>query len=182
MLDSPSVIPEDKQKIRELLKKPWNPYVRRHTGLTEKSLIPELLPVFNQYAGWTQGSTMAQKYLHYFGNESNHTILEAYGILPKEEKQLSDTLKPRQCPNCNEPNKPDSKFCAKCRMVLTYDAYSETLESEKQNEDRVSVLEKQMQSLITTLGNLKEPVQINTVAKTLYNSGILKRGEDDGTK
>ena len=46
----------------------------------------------------------------------------------------------------------------------------------------VSVLEKQMQSLITTLGNLKEPVQINTVAKTLYNSGILKRGEDDGTK
>ena len=67
-------------------------------------------------------------------------------------------------------------------MVLTYDAYSETLESEKQKEDRVSVLEKQMQSLITTLGNLKEPVQINTVAKTLYNSGILKRGEDDGTK
>ena len=151
LLDSPSVIPEDKQKIRELLKKPWNPYVRRHTGLTEKSLIPELLPVFNQYAGWTQGSTMAQKYLHYFGNESNHTILEAYGILPKEEKQLSDTLKPRQCPNCNEPNKPDSKFCAKCRMVLTYDAYNETLESEKQKEDRVSVLEKQMQSLITTL-------------------------------
>ena len=28
----------------------------------------------------------------------------------------------------------------------------------------------------------QEPGQINTVAKTLYNSGILKRGEDDGTK
>lgn len=34
-------------------------------------------------------------------------------------------------------------------MVLTYDAYSETLESEKQKEDRVSVLEKQMQSLVS---------------------------------
>jgi hypothetical protein len=30
------------------------------------------------------------------------------------------------------PNKPDSKFCAKCRMVLTYDAYNETLEGQKQ--------------------------------------------------
>jgi integrase len=31
LLDNPSVPPEDKQKIRELLKKPWNPYVRRHS-------------------------------------------------------------------------------------------------------------------------------------------------------
>jgi integrase/recombinase XerD len=140
LLDSPSVLPEDKQRIRELLKKPWNPYVRRHTGLTEKSLIPELLPVLNQYAGWTQGSTMPQKYLHYFGNESNHTILEAYGILPKDKNRLSDTLKPKQCPNCNEPNQPDSKFCAKCRMVLTYDAYNETLEQQEQKESEVKEL------------------------------------------
>jgi integrase/recombinase XerD len=49
--------------------------------------------------------------------------------------QQIDQLKPKQCPNCNEPNKPDSKFCAKCRMVLTYDAYNETME-EKQDKDR----------------------------------------------
>jgi predicted nucleic acid-binding Zn ribbon protein len=42
-----------------------------------------------------------------------------------------DVLKPKQCPNCNEPNKPDSKFCAKCRMVLTYDAYNETIEEQR---------------------------------------------------
>jgi integrase len=30
LLESPNVLPEDKQKIRELLKKPWNPYIRRH--------------------------------------------------------------------------------------------------------------------------------------------------------
>ena len=34
LLDSPNVLPEDKQKIRELLKKPWNPYIRRHSALT----------------------------------------------------------------------------------------------------------------------------------------------------
>jgi integrase len=39
LLESPSVLPEDKQKITELLKKPWNPYIRRHSALTEKSTI-----------------------------------------------------------------------------------------------------------------------------------------------
>ena len=37
LLRSPNVNPEDKQKIIELLKKPWNPYIRRHSALTEKS-------------------------------------------------------------------------------------------------------------------------------------------------
>ena len=84
-----------------------------------------------QFAGWSPGSNMHLKYLHYFGNESNKRLLEAYGMISKD-KQLSDSLRPKQCPNCNEPNKPDSKFCAKCRMVLTYDAYSETLEGQKE--------------------------------------------------
>jgi integrase len=35
LLENPSVLPEDKQRIRELLKKPWNPYIRRHSALTE---------------------------------------------------------------------------------------------------------------------------------------------------
>jgi hypothetical protein len=63
-------------------------------------------------------------------------------------------------------------------MVLTYDAYSETLESEKQKDDRVSVLENQMQSLISALTNLKEQGQVNIVAQTLYSSGILKGGNN----
>ena len=70
---------------------------------------------------------MHLKYLHYYGNESNESILEAYGIVTKEQN-LAGVLNPKQCPNCSEPNKPDSKFCAKCRMVLTYDAYNETID------------------------------------------------------
>ena len=174
LLDNPNVLPEDKQRIRELLKKPWNPYIRRHSSLTEKSTILKE-HTLRQFAGWSPGSNMHLKYLHYFGNESNDSILEAYGIVTKDKSQLS-VLRPKSCPNCNEPNKPDSKFCAKCRMVLTYDAYSETLESEKQKEDRVSVLEKQMQSLVSTLSKLTEQGQVNTVAQTLYSSGILKEG------
>jgi integrase len=176
LLDNPNVLPEDKQKIRELLKKPWNPYIRRHSSLTEKSTILKE-HTLRQFAGWSPASNMHLKYLHYFGNESNDSILEAYGIISKD-KQLSEALRPKQCPNCNEPNKPDSKFCAKCRMVLTYDAYSETLESEKQKDDRLSVIEKQMQSLVSTLSKLTEQGQVNTVAQTLYSSGILKEGKE----
>ena len=33
-------------------------------------------------------SNMHQKYLHYFGNESNESILEAYGLKPKQKKLI----------------------------------------------------------------------------------------------
>jgi predicted amidophosphoribosyltransferase len=83
---------------------------------------------------------MPQKYLHYFGNEASESLLEAYGIVTKDQK-LSDALRPKQCPNCNEPNKPDSKFCTHCRMVLTYDAYDETLAQQKEKELEIQRLQ-----------------------------------------
>ena len=33
LLNDENVPIEDKNKIGELLKKPWNPYIRRHTGI-----------------------------------------------------------------------------------------------------------------------------------------------------
>jgi hypothetical protein len=83
---------------------------------------------------------MHLKYLHYFGNESSESILEAYGIITKEDKG-SNCLRSKQCPNCNEPNKPDSHFCAKCRLVLSYEAYIETLEEQKLKEDKLGIME-----------------------------------------
>ena len=59
-------------------------------------------------------------------------------------------------------------------MVLTYDAYSETLENQKEKEDRLSIIENQMKTLISALGNIKDQNQINQMAQTLYGSGILK--------
>lgn len=88
LLDSHSVV-EDKQKIQELLKKPWNPYIRRHSALTEKSGILKEHHL-RQYAGWSPSSQMHLKYLHYLGNESSESLLEAYGIVTKD-KQLSNS-------------------------------------------------------------------------------------------
>jgi integrase len=178
LLQSPDIPPEDKAKIKELLKKPWTPYIRRHSAITEKSRILKE-HVLRQHCGWSIGSNMPQKYLHYFGNESNESLLEAYGIIPKD-REAEDVLKPMQCSNCKEPNKPDSKFCAKCRMVLTYDAYNETLENQKEKDDKIGSMENtintmqsQIQSLISLFSIMKEQPQVDSMAKTLYSSGLL---------
>jgi len=179
LLVDPNIQPEDKQKIRELLKKPWNPYIRRHSALTEKSKILKE-HTLRQFAGWTTGSNMPQKYLHYFGNEASESLLEAYGIITKDQK-LTDALRSKQCPNCSEPNKPDGKFCAKCRMVLTYDAYSETLESEKNKEDKLTVMEDKfnnmqsmLEKLITGLSNIQDKHDFSSITHSLLSSGVLK--------
>jgi hypothetical protein len=59
-------------------------------------------------------------------------------------------------------------------MVLTYDAYSETLENQKEKEDRLTIIENQMKSLLSILGNMKDQNQVNQMAQTLYDSSILK--------
>lgn len=95
---------------------------------------------------------MPQIYLHYFGNESSESILEAYGLKP--QAQAVDKLKPVICPNCNESNKIDSRFCTKCKMILTYTAYSDL--QDKQDE----------------IGQLKD--SMNTLLQALVSKGVLE--------
>ena len=115
--------------------------------------------VLRQHAGWSIRSQMPQKYLHYYGNESSESLLEAYGIVSKEQQM--DALKPKQCPNCNEPNKPDSKFCSKCRMVLTYDAYNEALDEKNKQTNELTELKKKQD-------------QFEQLIQSLIDSGQLK--------
>ena len=178
LLQNPVSVPqEDKQRIGDLLRKPWNPYIRRHSALTEKSVYLKE-HVLRQHAGWSSRSQMHLKYLHYFGNESSDSILEAYGIITKDKVQ-SDTLRSKQCPNCNEPNKPNSKFCAKCRLVLSYDAYIETLEEQTKKEDKLAVMEdkfntmqSQMQTLLSIIGSVNSREQKQEIAQRLIEKGM----------
>jgi integrase len=168
LLESPNVLPEDKHKIRELLKKPWNPYIIRHSSLTDKSKILKE-NILRQHAGWSIGSLMPQKYIHYFGNESNESLLEAYGIVTKDQKP--DPLRYKQCPNCNEPNKPDSKFCAKCRIVLTYSAYGETVDNNKQErDDAIATLSDQVMKLMAEVQDLKRKNENISIEKRPISS------------
>jgi integrase len=44
IIDDPFLDPSDKVKIEELLKKPWNPYIRRHSALTDNSYRRKKIP------------------------------------------------------------------------------------------------------------------------------------------
>jgi len=131
LLKDPSIPEADKAYVKNLLTKPWNPYVQRHSALKESTL--------RDHAGWSMASKMPNIYLHYFGNESSKSLLEAYGVEKYNQQQI-DILKAKTCPNCLESNKPDSRFCSKCKIVLTYDAYNETLEKHQQKESEVQRL------------------------------------------
>lgn len=179
LLRNPTISNEDKYKIQDLLRKPWNLYIRRHSSLTQKGKFLKE-HILRQHAGWSPCSQMHLKYLHYFGNESSESILQEYGILSKE-KQQTDVLKPKQCPNCNEPNKPDGRFCAKCRLVLSYDAYNETLEEQRKKENKLAVMEDrfnamqlQIQSLISIMGSVNNGEQKREIAKRLIEEGIYE--------
>jgi integrase len=89
LLDDPTISNEDKEKIKNLLIKPFNPYIRRHSALTEKS-IKLKTNTLNQHAGWSANSNMAQKYIHYFGNESSESLLEVYGIVTSADEDEAE--------------------------------------------------------------------------------------------
>ena len=136
----------------------------------------------NQHAGWSINSNMAQKYIHYFGNESSESLLEAYGIVTNNNIPIN-RLNPKMCPNCNEGNTQDARFCSKCKMIMTFEGYQEALESQKQKDDELktmkdqfNTMQSQMQSLIAVVGNMDQSTK-NTFAKQLFNSGIFNRDD-----
>lgn len=178
ILKNNNISEEDKLKLQNLLTKPWNPYIRRHSSLTQKSKILNE-HTLRQYAGWTANSGMPQKYVHYFGDEANQDLLVAYGILPKDEA-VDTTLRPKYCPNCNSPNQPEQHYCMSCGFVLTLTGYSELMEEHKKKEDRLTIVEKQLSEqqsmlnkLLQGLSELKDQDHLNQTAKILYESGIL---------
>jgi integrase len=165
-------IPErDKSFIRNLLTKPWTPYILRHSALTSKSLVLNE-HTLRDHAGWTMSSKMPEVYLHYLGNESSKSLLEAYGIEDKNNSNKKSILKSKPCPNCDEPNKPESKFCFRCKMVLTFDSYQEALEKQKEKDKEINEMKDQIQTIMNTLGGLvTNQNDKGKLAKGLIDSG-----------
>jgi methionyl-tRNA synthetase len=108
---------------------------------------------------------MAQVYIHYFGNES---LLEAYCIVTKDNVPI-DTLNPKICPNCNEGNTQDARFCSKCKVIMSFEGYQEALESQKQKEDELKKMQEQFNMMQSAqkeiLELLKDPDKLPAVLK-----------------
>jgi hypothetical protein len=137
-MENPIIPTKEKEAISRLLNKPWNLYIFRHSALTQKSQILKEATL-RDHAGWSINSKMPSVYLHYFGTESCNSLLETFGLVKKQNGQASLQTS-KLCPSCKELNKQDSRFCVSCKMVLTYDAYNETLEKEQKRESEVQNL------------------------------------------
>jgi hypothetical protein len=59
-------------------------------------------------------------------------------------------------------------------MVLTYNAYNETLENQKEKEDDLKTLKQQMHSLISALGTMDQSSK-NEWAKRMVQNGIFTK-------
>jgi integrase/recombinase XerD len=136
LLSSENVPEEDKKKITKLLKKPWNPYVLRHSALTEKCGLLNSDSKLRQHAGWTASSDMHSRYVHFRGGESMDHLLKLKGIV-KDDKRSVNILKPKICPNpnCHEPNKPDAQFCFKCNFIMSFEAHQKSID-ERERKDK----------------------------------------------
>jgi integrase/recombinase XerD len=173
----------DKEHIRLLLKKPFNPYLRRHLGLSQKARqIHEA--ELRQYSGWSKNSMMHKRYVHWFNNQGSNAVLKAEGLISKEESGI-EKLRPVYCSNCNEANTKNAQWCAKCGMILSFAGYREALEEQKQKDDKiyslentVNTMQSQIQSLMSAFSSMKEQPQVDSMAKTLYSSGLLVKAKN----
>ena len=149
LLDDSTISEYDKALVKNMLTKPWNLYVFRHSALTEKSLILSE-SVLKDYAGWSMASKMTQVYVHLRG-ESSKVLLQKTGVIKKEDIGQVNALKTRQCPNCFEPNRPDSQFCIKCRIVLSLESYNDVLKRQKEKDLEMNQLREQQSNDIKEL-------------------------------
>jgi integrase len=170
-----STVPEtDKAFIRNMLTKPWALYVFRHYSLSEKSQILSDAAL-KDHAGWSMSSNMPRVYVHLRG-ESSKILLQKKGIIRREDEEISNALRPTQCPDCFEPCIPGSSFCSRCKMILSYNGYSEILHNQKEKDDKLTRIEKQLQSLadiVTT--SLPDSSRNELVSKMIERGLYIKK-------
>lgn len=129
-------------------RKVW-PYLFRHSCLTAmaKILTESKLELF---AGWTQGSDMARRYVHFSVRDLEEAILEVHGL--KRADKAEGVIKPTECPRCGQRNSPDSARCSFCGYLLDKKLAAEMEEKERERNmeiiQRIERLEKLVKALI----------------------------------
>ena len=181
LLENDSVKDEqEKQRLEFLLKsKKWNPYCIRHSAITADSdFLPEY--ALKKKVRWSMNSKQGARYIkRRMGNDLKQKILVQNGIISEQQTEKKPSV--LSCPRCNLVNAADNKYCSKCSYPLIPSAFDEIKAAEdmkfKAMEERFNNMQSMIEKLISHLTNTTDQQQANSIAQSLFTSGILKQAD-----
>jgi hypothetical protein len=88
---------------------------------------------------------MHLKYLHYFDNQSSESLLEAYGIVTKYQKLAMHLNSSNVLTAMNLTGR--QQVLCQMQDNVDDDAYAETLDNQKEKEDKLAIMEQRFNSM-----------------------------------
>ena len=113
---------------------------------------------------------------HRMGNDLKQKILLQNGIISNTEESKSNSV--LDCPRCNFVNAAENKYCSGCSYPLRTSAFDEIKEHENSKfkllEQRLTAMQSIMENLVAEPSKTTDQQQLNTLARSMFSSGILK--------
>jgi len=114
------------------IKKDIWPYLYRHTSLTAMAKVFTEARL-EQFAGWTYGSKMTSRYVHFSARDLEDAVLELHGL--KTATKDAGITKIENCPRCGNKNPIGKVRCASCGMVLDKETAIKLEDAKQQSEE-----------------------------------------------
>ena len=137
------------------IRKNIHPHLFRHSRATHlaRHLTESQL---NQFFGWSQGSRMAQIYVHLSGRDLDPALLRLAGLKSEAEEAEGSRFAIRRCPRCGELNPPNEETCKRCGMILDLEKANQLLMASRRGEDQLEHEIKEIEAKIETLASRLE--------------------------
>jgi len=91
------------------------PYLYRHSALTTMAKVFTESRL-EQFAGWTYGSKMTRRYVHFSARDLEDAMLELHGLkTPSKTESLAKLI---ECPRCSSKNPFGDMRCGVCGLIL----------------------------------------------------------------
>lgn len=130
------------------LKKDVWPYLYRHSTLTAMAKVFTEAKL-EQFAGWTYGSKMTRRYVHFSARDLEDAVLELHGLRqPQRDEGLAKLV---ECPRCGNKNPFGNVRCGFCGYILDRRLAEET---EQKNGERDLEIQNRLQRLEQTISSL----------------------------
>ena len=131
------------------LKKDIWPYLYRHSTLTAMAKVFTEAKL-EQFAGWTYGSKMTRRYVHFSARDLEDAVLELHGLRqPERDEGLAKLV---ECPRCENKNPFGNVRCSFCGYILDKRVADEiqqmATEKELEIQNRLQRLEQTIHSLL----------------------------------